>query len=56
MKGFQLESGSVEFIQLVGITESEAAFGRQNGLDPLLELLRSGGAYQITDPGRASLV
>jgi len=53
---FQLESGCVDLIQLVGITEREAAFGKQNGLDPLLELLRSGGAYEITDPGRASLV
>ena len=53
---FQLESGCVDFVQLVGITEREAAFGKQNGLDPLLELLRSGGAYEITDPARASLV
>jgi hypothetical protein len=53
---FQLESGHVDFVQLVGITEREAVFGRQNGLDPLLDLLRSGGAYDITDPRRASLV
>jgi hypothetical protein len=55
-KLFQLESGCVDFIQLVGITEREAAFGRENGLDPLLVLLRSGGAYEVTDPTRPSLV
>ena len=55
-KRFQLESGCVDFIQLVGISEREAAFGRERGLDPLLEILRSGNAYEVTDPARASLV
>jgi hypothetical protein len=52
----QLESGSVDFVQLIGVTEQEAAFGRARGLESLLELLRSGGAYEITDPARSSLV
>ena len=53
---FQLESGRAEFVQLVGISEREAEFGRENGLDPLLELLRENQAYSKTDPQRSSIL
>ncbi len=52
----QLESGLVEFVQLVGISDAEAAFGRANDLDALLNVLREGDAYSTTDPYRSSLL
>ena len=55
-KRFQLQSGWVELVQLVGVTESEAAYGRENGLEPLIEILDGGGAYSVSDPWRQSLV
>jgi hypothetical protein len=55
-KLFQLQSGWVELVQLVGITESEAEYGRENGLEPLLEILDRGGAYSVSNPWRQSLV
>jgi hypothetical protein len=53
---FQLESGVVEFVQLVGVSESEAAFGRENGLETLLQLLTDHDAYARTDPRRNSII
>jgi hypothetical protein len=53
---FQLESGLVDLVQLVGITDAEAAFARERGLLPLLEILRKGNADAITRPWRASLL
>ncbi|HEY9502296.1 MAG TPA: suppressor of fused domain protein [Pyrinomonadaceae bacterium] len=55
-KLFQLESGGVDFVQLVGISEAEAAFGRENGLDALIQLLADHDAYVITNPRRKSIV
>jgi hypothetical protein len=55
-EGFRLETGLVEFAQLVGISEAEAAFGRENDLEALLDVLRRGGAYSTTDPFRVSLI
>ncbi len=56
LKLFELESGTVEFVQLVGISESEAAFGRQNGLDALLKILADHDAYVTTSPRRNPIV
>lgn len=53
---FELESGTVEFIQLVGVSEGEAAFGRENGLGALLRLLADHDAYVTTNPRRTSIV
>ena len=55
-KSFQLESGAVEFVQLVGVSEAEAAFGRENGLDALIELLADHDAYARTNPKRNSII
>lgn len=55
-KLFQLESGGVEFVQLVGISEREADFGRENGRDALIQLLADQGAYASTNPRRNSIV
>lgn len=53
---FQLPTGSVDILTIVGITETEAAHARAHGGDKLLEILRSGGAFPVTDAKRASLV
>lgn len=51
----QLESGSFELLRVVGITDAEAAFARAQGGDSLLESLRSGSAFPVTDPTRKSI-
>jgi len=53
---FRLESGSVEFVQLVAVTDAEANLARAQGLEPLLQVLRSAGAYAVADPDRMSAV
>jgi hypothetical protein len=54
--GFTLDSGPVRFLQLIGITDAEAAYGREHGDEALIRLLREHDAYDITDPTRRSLV
>ena len=53
---FRLPTGSVDLLTVVGITETEAAFGRGRGGDALLQVLRSTGAFPVTDPRRKSVV
>jgi hypothetical protein len=48
----QLESGSFDFYQIVGISEAEAVYARSHGGPALLELLVAHGGYPVTDPGR----
>jgi hypothetical protein len=55
-KSFQLESGEVEFVQLVGVSEGEAEFARENGPDALIQLLSDHDAYARTNPKRTSIV
>jgi len=52
---FSLASGKVDLLHVVGITERERDFAKTNGSPALLELLKSGGAFPITDPNRACL-
>lgn len=53
---FQLSTGLVDLLTIVGVTEQEAAFARENGGDSLLVLLRQGGAYPVTDWRRRTVV
>lgn len=55
-RGFSLPSGTVDFVQLIGISEPEAKFARENGTQALLSLLESRGACRTTDPMRGSLL
>ena len=48
----QLESGSFDFYQAVGISEAEAAYARSNNGSALLELLVAHGCFPVTDPDR----
>jgi len=52
----QLESGPFEFYQLVGITETEAAFARSHEGAVLVEMLRKHGAFPVTDSDRQSVL
>lgn len=51
----KLLSGALQLVQLVGITEREAAFSRVNNAEALIEKLRAAGCYDVTDPWRATL-
>jgi hypothetical protein len=48
----RLESGSFDFYQIVGISESETAFARAQGGPALLDLLVAHGGFPVTDPDR----
>lgn len=52
---FELASGRVDLYQLVGVTEGEVEFARQNDQDTLVELLQQEGVYPATDAARKSL-
>lgn len=52
---FQLRSGHVDFLQIVGITGEELAFGLYRGLSLLERALYEHGAAPTTNPARASL-
>ena len=49
---FQLESGQVELLTLVGVTKNEMAFSRSNGMDRLLAKLVAAGTGYITHTNR----
>lgn len=51
----QLESGTFDFYQVVGITEAEAAYARANDGPALLKLLVSHGYFPVTDPDRTEV-
>ena len=53
---FQLLTGSVDLLAIVGVTEHEAAYGRKHGGATLIDLLRQETAYPVTDWRRSSLV
>lgn len=52
----QLGSGAFNFYQLVGISESEAAWARSHDGLALLELLVAQGYFPVTDPDRRELL
>ena len=52
---FQLASGKVDFLHLVGIAEVEAHFAREKGQEELLRRLAPIG-YPLTNPARSSVV
>jgi hypothetical protein len=51
----QLDSGSFDFYQIVGISEAEVAFARSHGGLALLELLVAHGYFPVTDPDRKEI-
>jgi hypothetical protein len=55
-KSFQLDSGQVDFLHAVGITESERDYAKEYGSDQLIERLKDAGAFPITNPLRRAMV
>ncbi|QJR13555.1 suppressor of fused domain protein [Usitatibacter palustris] len=53
---FQLQSGRVDLLQVVGITEAEQEFAKEHGSDKLIEILAEADAYPVTSPSRASII
>jgi len=53
---FNLPTGSVDFMAVVGVTEDEAAHARSVGGGPLVDLLRTHARYPLTDPARRSVL
>jgi hypothetical protein len=53
---FQLPSGMVDLMLLVGITQREAEFASSQGVEGLVTLLRHRHFFPRTDPGRISVV
>ena len=49
---FQLESGQVQLLTLVGVTKNEMAFSRSNGMERLMAKLVAAGTGYITHPER----
>jgi Suppressor of fused protein (SUFU) len=52
---FKQESGVAEFLQLVGISESERDFAKLNGNASLEDWLRTNTCYPTTDPARQEM-
>jgi hypothetical protein len=52
---FELRSGQVDLLQIVGITGAELAYGLSLGMARLEKLLYAQGAAPVTDPARSSI-
>ena len=53
---FQLPSGKVDLLLLMGISSREADFARTQGADSLVDVLSHHGFFPCTDPTRVSAV
>lgn len=53
---FQLPSGKVDLLHLVGVTESERDFAKVSSTHNLIELLAARGAGSVTDPRRTAVI
>lgn len=52
---FQLASGRVDFLQVVGITERERDLAKAEGTTALIDRLKAHTRFPLTDPSRASV-
>jgi len=55
-ESFDLKSGKVDFLQVVGITEDELVHAQENGSDELAKLLLRNIKSFVTDAGRHSVL
>ena len=55
-ESFNLKSGRVDFLQVVGITEDEFVHAQENGSDDLAKLLLRNIKSFVTDTGRRSVI
>lgn len=54
--GFNLPSGTADFVSFTGATDAEIAFAKANSSGDLVERLRAAGAHPVTDPRRRSVI
>lgn len=54
--GFSLETGPVELLSCIGVTNAELAFAKENGSASLRGKLEEVGVGSLTDPQRHSIV
>ena len=52
---FQLDSGRVELLQVVGITAQERDWAKEHGTAALVAVLTERNAFPVTDPSRRSV-
>lgn len=53
---YQLPTGRFEFFELIGITEDEAQYARDNGSEVFFDKLVAGKGAPVTDPERSSVL
>jgi hypothetical protein len=53
---FVLDSGKVDLLHVVGITEQERDYAKEHGSEALLALLQDAGGFPVTNPLRSSVV
>jgi hypothetical protein len=53
---FQLDSGRVDMLQVIGITAPERDWAKQHGTHDLVTMLAEQNAFPVTDPSRKSVV
>jgi Suppressor of fused protein (SUFU) len=53
---FQLASGQVDLLQIVGITEVERDFAKTHSSEALIKILIERGCYPVTDPTRFTVI
>ena len=53
---FVLDSGKVDLLHVVGITERERDYAKEHGSEALLALLQNAGGFPVTNPLRSTVV
>jgi hypothetical protein len=53
---FVLDSGQVDLLHVVGITEQERDYAKEHGSEALLASLQDAGGFPVTNPPRSSVV
>lgn len=46
----------MNFLTFTGATDGEIAFAKERGTTALIDLLRKGSAFPVTDPARLSVI
>jgi hypothetical protein len=53
---FQLDSGAVDLAEFIGITSAEFEYAKANSTEALVDRLKSGSVYPLTNPQRTSIL
>jgi len=52
----RLHAGTIDLLQVVGITDAEAQFARETSGQALIDVLSAAGAFPVTDPSRTCTI